>query len=69
MYIYLVKYDGQIIAAAEDDESADAVINQYIWKTPKTTAIDRKLFEKESIRFIPKIDTYMSEIMIPPCIE
>lgn len=69
MYIYLVKYDGHIIAAAEDDASANAIINQYIGKTPKTTSIDRNLFEKESIRFIPKIDTYMSEIMIPPCIE
>ena len=67
MYIYLVKYDGQIIAAAEDDESATLVINQYIAKTPKTTEIDLSLFEKEPIRFIPKIDTYMTEIMTPPC--
>ena len=30
MYIYLIKYFNHVIAAAEDDVSADNVIQQYM---------------------------------------
>ena len=48
MYIYLIKYNGSVIAAAENDERASEVILQYI---RNTEGIDKSLFEKESIRF------------------
>jgi len=51
VYIYLIKYNNIPIAAAEDDERADAVINQYM-RNDKT--IDVKLFEKEAIRYFNK---------------
>jgi hypothetical protein len=48
MYIYLIKYNGEVIAAAQEDASATAVINRYI----KLNHIkDTSLFEKESIRY------------------
>lgn len=48
MYIYLIKYNNQIIAATKDDEYATAVIYQYMRDNKD---MDIKLFEKEPIRF------------------
>lgn len=48
MYIYLIKYNNQIIAATKDDEYATAVICQYMRDNKD---MDIKLFEKEPIRF------------------
>lgn len=48
MYIYLIKYNGNIIAATDGDESATAVICQYM---SDNKDMDIKLFEKEPIRF------------------
>lgn len=47
-YIYLIKYYGNIIAAADDDEWADKVIKQYI---RNNVDMDMENFEKEPIRF------------------
>lgn len=52
-YIYLIKYNGEVIAAAENDERASEVILQYI---RNTEGIDESLFEKESIRFFGGIN-------------
>lgn len=49
MYIYLIKYFNHVIAAAEDDVSADNVIQQYM-QNNKDMKIEN--FEKEAIRFI-----------------
>lgn len=48
MYIYLIKYNGRVIAAAEDDDSATAVIQQY---KRNEKSMDDSLFEKEAIRY------------------
>ena len=48
MYIYNVKYNGQIIAAADNDERADQIIKQYM---RDNKSMDMSLFEKEPIRF------------------
>lgn len=48
MYIYLVNYYGHTIAAAKDDEQADAVIQQYI-RNNSDMFIEN--FEKEPIRY------------------
>lgn len=47
-YIYLIKYNGSVIAAAEDDERAKQVIKQYR-RDNKT--MKKELFSKEAIRF------------------
>lgn len=49
MYIYLIKYYDNVIAAASDDETADEVIEQYI-RHNQDMNIDN--FEKEPIRFV-----------------
>lgn len=48
MYIYLIKYNGEIIAAADSDALATHVIHNYIRDNQDS---DIELFEKESIRF------------------
>ena len=50
MYIYLIKYNGEVIAAAEDELTAKDAIENYLEnnRTAKTT-----LFEKETIRYFP----------------
>lgn len=48
MYIYLIKYNGEVIAAASDDASATAVMNQYKDYNEGTNS---ELFEKEAIRY------------------
>ena len=48
MYIYLIKYNGNVIAATDGDESATSVIYQYM---SDNKDMDIKLFEKEPIRF------------------
>ena len=61
-YIYLIKYNGEVIAAAENDERASEVILQYI---RNTEGIDESLVEKESIRFFsqkkPTIYDFMED--------
>lgn len=47
-YIYLIKYNGNVIAAAEDDERAKEVIKQY---RRNESSMDKKLFEVEAIRY------------------
>lgn len=49
MYIYLIKYNNNVLAATKDDESATRVIYQYM-SCDKSMEI--KLFEKEAVRFI-----------------
>ena len=51
MYIYLIKYYGNIIAAAEDDKSAENVMKQYM-RYNKDMKIEN--FQKEAVRFFPK---------------
>lgn len=53
MYIYLIKYYGEVIAAADSDEKVDAVINQYM-RDNKDMKSD--MFTREAIRFF-KEDT------------
>lgn len=48
MYIYLIKYYGEVIAAADSDEKVDAVINQYM-RDNKDMKSD--MFAREAIRF------------------
>lgn len=48
MYIYLIKYYGEVIAAADSDEKVDAVIKQYM-RDNKDMKIEN--FSKEAIRF------------------
>lgn len=48
MYIYLIKYFNEIIAAADGDIKADEVIQQYM-RNNKDMKIDN--FKKEAIRF------------------
>ena len=52
MYIYNVKYNGQIIAAADNDERADQIIKQYM---RDNKSMDMSLFEKEPIRFFGEL--------------
>ena len=47
-YIYLIKYNGSVIAAAEDDKKAKEVIKQY---RRNESSIDKKLFDVEAIRY------------------
>lgn len=66
MYIYLIKYNGNIIAATDGDESATAVIYQYM---DINKDMDIKLFEKEPIRFftdreMESLNTYDIAIQI-----
>ena len=60
MYIYLIKYYDEIIAAAENDNKADQVIRQYI-KNNKDMSM--KNFIKEPIRYFAedKNDTKSKE--------
>lgn len=53
MYIYLIKYYNEVIAAAENDERASEVIRQYI-RDDKN--ISEEQFEKEPIRFFGGIN-------------
>ena len=48
MYIYLIKYFDEVIAAADGDTKADEVIQQYM-RNNKDMKIDN--FKKEAIRF------------------
>lgn len=48
MYIYLIKYYDEVIAAAENDDQADQAIAEYI-KNNKDMKKD--MFEKVPIRF------------------
>lgn len=48
MYIYLIKYYNEVIAAAENDEQADQAIEQY---TRSNKDMDINQFEKVPIRF------------------
>lgn len=48
MYIYLIKYNGEVIAAASDDDSATAVISQY---KDYNEGMNPELFEKEAVRY------------------
>lgn len=48
MYIYLIKYNDAVIAAAEDDDQATAVIKQYM---TYNRDMDMSMFEKQPIRF------------------
>ena len=51
MYIYLIKYNGEVIASAEDNDCATAAIMQYMSDgNPK----DINLFELESIKHFTK---------------
>lgn len=52
MYVYLIKYNNQVIAAAKDDASADAVIRQYM----RNNYVDISLFDKEAIRYFTEED-------------
>lgn len=66
MYIYLIKYNGNVIAATDGDESATAVIYQYM---DINKDMDIKLFEKEPIRFftdreMESLNTYDIAIQI-----
>lgn len=54
MYIYLIKYYGDVIAAAEDDKSADAVMKQYM-RYNRDMKIEN--FQKEAVRFFSKEDS------------
>ena len=54
MYIYLIKYYGDVIAAAEDDTSADAVMKQYM-RYNRDMKIEN--FQKEAVRFFSKEDS------------
>ena len=47
-YVYLIKYNNEVIAVAEDDECATMAIYQYM-KNNKD--IDIKLFEKVPVRY------------------
>lgn len=53
MYIYLIKYFNEVIAAADGDTKADEVIQQYM-RNNKDMKIEN--FSKEAIRFF-KEDT------------
>lgn len=52
MYVYLIKYNNNVIAAADGDVMADKIIKQYIQHN-KTMEIDK--FEKEPIRFFTEL--------------
>ena len=47
-YIYLIKYNGSVIAAAENDKKAKEAIKQY---RRNEKSMDKKLFEVEAIRY------------------
>lgn len=47
-YVYLIKYNGEVIAVAEDDETATSAILDYM---DKNKDMVMKLFEKDPIRF------------------
>lgn len=48
MYIYLIKYNGYVIASAQDDERADQVIQQYMQNNKD---MKEEMFEREAIRY------------------
>lgn len=48
MYVYLIKYNGEVIAVAKNDDVAEAVIQEYVTNN-KDSKIDN--FDKEPIRF------------------
>lgn len=48
MYIYLIKYNGHVIATAKNDKFADKAIKKFM-KNDNT--MKKKLFEKEAVRF------------------
>ena len=48
MYIYLIKYNGAIIAAADSDETAKKVMKQY---RRHNKDMKKEWFSKEAIRF------------------
>jgi len=48
MYIYIIKYNGEVIAAASSDDTAADVIR---WFTENGKDVKTELFEKEPIRF------------------
>ena len=50
MYIYLIKYNGNVIASASDDKNVNAVIRQYK-RTNSEKIMKPELFEIEPIRF------------------
>ena len=52
MYVYLIKYNNNVIAAADGDVMADKIIKQYIQHN-KTMEIGK--FEKEPIRFFTEL--------------
>lgn len=49
MYIYLIKYNDEILAAAQNDKCATAVIYQYM-KNNKDMKME--LFETTPIRYV-----------------
>lgn len=59
-YIYLIKYNGEVIAAAADDKNASAVINKYI---TRDKTMERSFFEKEAIRFFDRKDFSIYDCM------
>lgn len=48
MYIYLIKYNGNVIAATDGDKKADEVIKQYMRNNKDMTL---NMFVKEPIRY------------------
>ena len=50
-YIYLIKYNGNIIAAASDDKNASATILHYMLQNKDMRA---ELFDKEAIRYFDR---------------
>lgn len=58
MYIYLIKYNDNIIAAANNDETASAVIVSYMFKNKDMKA---DLFEKEAVRYFDEQEVIQEE--------
>ena len=48
MYIYAIKYNGEVIGAAKDEKRAKEVIKSY---REKNTSMKKKNFEIEAIRY------------------
>ena len=58
MYIYLIKYNGNVIAATNNDETASAVIVSYMFKNKDMKA---DLFEKEAVRYFDEQEVIQEE--------
>lgn len=58
MYIYLIKYNGNVIAAANNDETASAVIVHYMFENKDMKA---DLFDKEAVRYFDEREVIREE--------